>query len=323
MIIRWILAIFVVTSLSLALAAEEVDLRHQKIVDTLITEGYAAVDQAIPQLAQIISDDPNYLPAYLSLVDALQVRYQFGGGDKDNLAQAYKMLSAALQQSPDWAEAYQRRALVLLSLGDIVAGVADLEQAISLQPTTIDAWALKVEVLLVQQARSEAQAAAYDALSYQQDINNGARELSEVFFAAQEWEFALEFLGMLSGEASESAEVYFQKGFALESMDSREEAVRAYANAIQFDSTLRAPYLRLGVMLIENNDAARARQVLAQLLRESPEDVDALNLIAQAYVAEGQDLRARALWYHLSSVTGEAHYAEQAASVQAIEGMGG
>ena len=236
----------------------------------------------------------------MSLADALQLKYQFQGKDPQLLQQSIQILGRAVELQPDWYVPYHRRALASLTLGDMDVGMRDIDQAMSIAPTEIDLWALKIEVLMAQGKLEEARTLAYDALTYFQEFDVPALSLAEVFYVSEQWELALEFYSMLTQDALSQAPVRFAVGYAQENIGNLEEAVGGYMGALQIDPTLVAAYTRMAIVEATRGNHDSARKVLAALLKRSPGNPEAINLLAEIHLQTGQKSRARGLWMYLA-----------------------
>ena len=70
--------------------------------------------------------------------------------------------------------------------------------------------------------------------------------------------------------------------------------------ALQIDPTLVAAYTRMAIVEATRGNHDSARQVLAALLKRSPGNPEAINLLAEIHLQTGQTSRARGLWMYLA-----------------------
>ncbi len=72
--------------------------------------------------------------------DLLMVRAQQAGRAGDH-ALAVELLDRVLALEPDWAEAWNRRAVTFHALGDPISAMADIHRVLTLEPRHFGAWA--------------------------------------------------------------------------------------------------------------------------------------------------------------------------------------
>jgi protein O-GlcNAc transferase len=173
---------------------------------------------------------------------------------KGDLATAEQYYIQTLQQSPRFAEAYHYLGLVRSQQGRKAEGIADLQQAIRLNPIQPNYY------------------------------NN----LGLMFAQSAEWANALQCYQMATKLAPKFAEAWCNAALAHKNLQQTEQAIRLYEKTLKIQSNhVRAAY-NLGNLLLETGKPKSARTWLERAIAIQPQHVEAHNNLGTALDAWGE-----------------------------------
>ncbi len=113
--------------------------RTDEQLDTLFTR-LAATDDAVEARGVVRLINRHWLRSGSDTADLLMTRAREAMRDHDH-ALAVELLDRIIAMQPDWAEAWNRRAVAFHRLGDPLAAMADIHRTVSLEPRHFGAWA--------------------------------------------------------------------------------------------------------------------------------------------------------------------------------------
>jgi non-specific serine/threonine protein kinase len=149
------IALAVVKALELTLSPREKEsLKQQRAADfeayDLYLRGRRLIDQAnetallsaLEMFRRAIAIDPAYAPAWAGIADAHCWLFAWFGSCEDNLDEAERASSKAVELAPESAEAYASRGYVHSLRGEGDAACADFERAVELNPRLFEGYYL-------------------------------------------------------------------------------------------------------------------------------------------------------------------------------------
>lgn len=122
---------------------EEIALRRPARTDEhldALFERLAAAQDATESRGVVRLINRQWLRSGSDTADLLMTRAREAGREQDH-ALAVELLDRVIAMQPDWAEAWNRRAVAFHRLGDPLAAMADIHRAVSLEPRHFGAWA--------------------------------------------------------------------------------------------------------------------------------------------------------------------------------------
>ncbi|ENO89686.1 XrtA/PEP-CTERM system TPR-repeat protein PrsT [Thauera linaloolentis] len=221
---------------------------------------------------------------------AAEVPMLIGSG---NLALARERAELAVRNGPEFAQAFNARASVAHSAGDLPQALADYERAVALDPGLIDAVVARAGIL-VDLGRDE------EAKSALEVTRGGPTEPRAAYLlaliaerqgdAAQAARYLAEAAGLVDALPSEwvaGHEQLLMVGALAHHAGRQFEKARKYLEAaiVRYPNNQGARKLLASIHL-DMNDHARATGLLEHVLRVQPGDAQALNLLGRVNLAQ-------------------------------------
>jgi len=122
---------------------EEIALRQPARTDEHLDglfERLAAAEDATESRGVVRLINRQWLRSGSDTADLLMTRAREAGREHDH-ALAVELFDRIITMEPDWAEAWNRRAVAFHRLGDPLAAMADIHRAVTLEPRHFGAWA--------------------------------------------------------------------------------------------------------------------------------------------------------------------------------------
>lgn len=265
----------------------------EQITRELKLNGFSQINNAITDLNELLVVSPDFLPALIAVANSLQIRYQYGNQDVEDIKQSLVYLNRVIELDSTQLEAYQRRALAFLNLNEIEKAQQDIDTALKLNSGNADLWLLKIESFLAQGSTEQAVEAAKLALSEKLDVEDKAYIIGEVFYAAQYWQQALRFFGL---SKQESSKLLLAKGFCYENLQQYDNAIAEYQKAISTGNESIAILLRLAALQLRTKNSQAAHATVRDLMKVDAENIQAWRLSALVYEQQANVFRAKAAW---------------------------
>jgi len=290
-----LLVLALLSSVSPLSFAESSQPEFDVLLSQLRQGGIEQIDQNINRLNRYTQANPTATKANTLLADALIIRYQYKSQNVTDLNSALKYLNQARQQAPNSDRILQKRALVYLNLGQLDKAALDIDQALQLAPNNLAATALKIELLLANQQTEKAESFAYQAMTNWNNPVIPAAEFADVFFAAEQWQLALDFYQQLTNK---NANVLFRQGLCHEYLAEHQYAINSYQQSIAKQDSIDVRH-RMIELLLTANQLPEALQESRVLLSKQAERPETWQLFAKLYEQQGNASRALAAWVNV------------------------
>lgn len=273
--------------------------------------GINNIDKSINDLEKFTQSNHTNAKALLLLADALMIRYQYKGQRNSDLHNALSTLNEAKEQAPNSDRILQKRALVYLNLGQLDKASLDIEQALQLAPNNLVASALKIELLLANKQNSKAESFAYESLINWDRPAVPTAEYADVFFAAEQWQLALDFYQQLEDKNAHS---FFRQGLCHEYLAQHRKAINSYRKSLAKQDQIDVRHRMIDLLLASEQIAAENKFPIALresrvLLLKNPQRADTWQLFAKLYEQQGNASRALAAWINVRRFSNDEQYA--------------
>ncbi len=113
---------------------------------------------------------------------------------------------------------------------------------------------------------------------------------------------AIETLKFIANQQPMNAEIQYYLGELYEDLDDTTNAVFRFTSACESAPAISKPYLRLALLYMPT-DPQKASQVLESGLKQLPKDQKILEMLAQLYLTNGQQVEAQETLHRLQEIT--------------------
>lgn len=187
-------------------------------------------------------------------------------------AEALQTLTELIESHPGFDAAYTGRAKVSLALNDTVAAIADLNEAIRINPSAANPRLLRADIMMhhgpdyesaLRDLNEAIKLMPHLAASY---INRAfiRYNLGDYFGAMEDYDYAIAISPV-------NAVAYFNRGLLRAEVSDNDKAVDDFTKVLELDpSNMRARYNR-SLILREKNDYGNALQDLDEVISENPD----------------------------------------------------
>ena len=302
----------------MTVGASDPQSEYRRIIDNLTDKGFSEIDKTIADLQLLVSANQNFVPALMAMANSLQLRYQFGKKNIEDVRLSVSYLDKVVELSENPVEAYHKRALAYLNLSKFEKAHNDLDAALKLAPNNIKLLALKIESFLAESELEQAVSVANASIA-QPSFNGKEFEIGQVFFAAQQWQSALDFFDR-SNQAN--AELYFAKGYCYESLQKYDDAIKQYDLASKQEPGNVLVLLRLTELELKSKQFDKARATAKSVLKLQTDNVYAWRLMAFIYEQQANVYRAKAAWSRVKQIASDTknktYYDESVARIKKL-----
>jgi predicted O-linked N-acetylglucosamine transferase (SPINDLY family) len=165
------------------------------------------------------------------------------------LERAIGLYGMVIERSPDWAEAYYKRANVLNGLGRLEAALVDYDRAIALNPSYAHAFCNRGSVLARLGRRDESLASYDRAIALEPGDALALYNRGSVLMEMRRFDEALAIYDNAISLKNDYVEAHINRGNVLEELGRHQEAVRSFDRAIELSSIYAEAFLGRGVSL--------------------------------------------------------------------------
>jgi tetratricopeptide (TPR) repeat protein len=237
------------------------------------------LDAAIAELERLRKQDPDDRGLRTRLVRAyVQAK---------RLDDAKNLLHAALQNHSKDVEALLQESEIELMAGNLREAQQDIHEVINSRPDSAEAHFLLSRVHL----------AAGDLLSRRQELTEALRlnpklvsvriELARTYTLANSPGTALSVLDQTSEEQKQTVPVIAERNWALLASQNLPELRKGVNRGLAL-ARVRDLLLQNALLKISDRDVPGARSSLEEILKAAPDDVEALEVLAQTYTEQKQ-----------------------------------
>jgi tetratricopeptide (TPR) repeat protein len=236
-------------------------------------------DQAVAELETLAKQDPSDRTVRTALVDAYQA--------VNKLPEADKILSAVLQKNPKDVDALLQRSRFYLRVGKYKEAESDLANVLHFQPDSGRAHYLMAKVHQKKKAALSQQQELAAALRWDPNLLPARIELAQLLTSSNGAQSALSVLDDAPVLQKNSLPILIQKNWSRLVLNDRAEAHRGIDLAL---ALARNPetLVQDAVLKLEQRDFHGAQRSLEEALKLNPEDLRALDLLAQSYGSQKQ-----------------------------------
>ncbi|HHH43379.1 MAG TPA: sulfotransferase family protein [Gammaproteobacteria bacterium] len=240
--------------------------------------------------------------------------------EERKLPEALKMFEKICAADPDNASAWVMRGACHQKLGDFDAAVASLQQAVSLEPESVEiqlnlanalvtsgdlpqaveiyqeilrlrperaaVWALLGKVWLQLNNPRAAEQVCRRALQLKPGNINALMTLGNALRAAGDRRQALDCFQKVAGLMPQHGAAHAQSGRMLHQLGECGAAIEAYRKAVQCDPGRQAIHYRLGRLLQDEGQIEAAEAAYRQAVKLRPDDVPALTNLAHVLMLQ-------------------------------------
>ena len=236
-------------------------------------------DQAIAELQQMASATPDDREVRTALVTAYLA--------VNRTPDAEKVLGAALKKWPKDVDALLQRSRIYFAKSDMAKAEADVSLALSLRPESAEAHYLRSKV---HQARGETmsrQEQLSEALSRDPGLAEARLDMSQVLLETNGAKSALRLLDEAPAAQKSTLPFVIQRNWIWLSLGEEKQAREQIDQVL---ATTRHPEVVLqdGMLKWKEHNYAAAETSAAEVLKQSPQDVRALELLMRSYMSENK-----------------------------------
>ena len=245
-------------------------------------------DAAVAEFAKLAKNNPDDRTARTRLVVAYM--------NDNRVADAQKVLGDALEHNPKDADALMQRAEISTKLGKFTEAQTDLDQALRYRPDSAILHYLRARVHLAKGERLLEEQELGQALQLEKSprMLSARLELAQAHMRDADWKAALALLD--SNELPEYQKrlvpVVVLRNYALIKTGDLEQARKIVDSALkeEKEKVVKIPDLLLqdAILKADAKDFSGARASLEKVLKTNPEDLRALDILAQTYRQQNQ-----------------------------------
>jgi|SRR5579863_8365635 len=250
-----------------------------KPLHALFLFGIGRRDAALAELEKLAKDAPNDRDARSRLVAA----YRAMGKNKA----AENLLEAALKKNPKDIDALLQRAQFFLQTGNVSGAATDLKQVLHFKPDSADAHLALAEVYKAQGMNMSVREEINEALRINPHLLRARLALARTMTTLNDARSALELLKATPADQKGTLGFVVERNWALLILGETKELRPVLDQALR---SQRFPELLLqdALLRFQEGDPAGARTDAEEILQKTPEDVRALKLLADSYIAQKQ-----------------------------------
>ncbi len=239
-------------------------------------------EQAIAICQEALKRQPQFLPAYITLGNALHFQ--------NKLEAAIRAYSQALELQPNLGEVYGNRGTMYAKLNRIEEAIFDYQKALELKPNlAVVRWNLGK---IFQQQERYDQAISYwkTALELQPNLQ-GAKlhiELGNILTSQKQYTDAINSYKTALNIQPNEPEAYHNLGLIYFQQKQYETALNCFKTGIQLNPNHQDLYLSLGLMLVKLGRYTEAINCYHNLIQVQPNTPEAYASLGNIYSSEGQ-----------------------------------
>jgi len=232
--------------------------------------------EAIAEYRMVLKADPDNRRVRSGLVEALIKAGRVG--------EANSLLKAALDKNPSDVEALQQRAELLFEGGQYESSRQALAQLLQYEPNSAEAHYLLSGIYKVKGQFARQYQELNEALRLNPQLLPARIELARALLRDDKASEALQLLQHAPAEQQQSPLLVAQRNWTFLALRD----LRSFASGIPNGAAGNTPefLLQRGILKLAEKDLAGAESSFGEVLKQSPEEVRALEGLAQTYVRE-------------------------------------
>lgn len=245
---------------------------------------------------QTAQDSPQSLEALTNLG---HIQHELGR-DNEALITANKALNLALILNQDYAPAWLLKCVALCEMEEREEeALAACNQALAIDPGSIDALFYKGKVLALQEKDNEAEAVFNEVLRRDPDYLDAYAEKYALYIIQERYQEALALAKYLVSKKPNGADIYRLLGMAysllggrLQSEEYLNDAERAYDKALQIDPSFAEIWALKSAIFASKGDYGKALDAVIRALQIDPHNAKALEVKAEILKARAKSIAA-------------------------------
>ena len=252
-------------------------------------------DQGLKELQDLVNRNPKDKNLKAVLTDAYIGLQRF--------EEARKLVDSQLKASPTDRQALLQRALLLLREQKFDQAEADVRQVLQNAPESALAHYLKARVDFARGRTLEQRQELAEAIRLDPRLLAARIELARALAQANGAAAALDLLDHVPSDQAQLPTVVVQRNWILLQMGKTKEAKASVEQAL---NRSRTPELLLqdGLLLLQDGDIAKSREVLNEAIKSDPSDPRLLDALGATYlVAKKPDEALRAVEQHVQQLS--------------------
>lgn len=264
-------------------ALSELSDRRYRSLHALFLFQHNRREEALAELKKIAEEDPRDRAARTRLVRLYALM--------NRIPEAESVLDQALKRNPRDQEALLQRGELYLESGKLGEAERDLQQALRFQPDSAEAHFAMAKVE-GRKGRIEIERRELGlGIQRNPDLLSARLALARSFISTHDAKSALEVLDETPPTQKNAADVLIERSWALLLTGNAREA-RSYVNKVLNWARMPDAVLQDGIIKLGQKDYADARDDAEEVLRGQPENIKAVHLLADTYLAQKQVSKA-------------------------------
>ena len=235
-------------------------------------------NKAIGLFEDIIDSNPEFAPAYTAKASILMqqkpVKYDV----------SKTLLEKAIRQDPAYMLSYFELAKLKLALNDPEGALAKLTEA---EPYTDNKYFLpylRAEAYLQLDELDKALAQIQSAIEIDQTAIDAYRLMGQIYMQREEYDLAREPLEIVATYRTEDATVYAWLGTIYASSGAYDSALSAFDKAEEIDNTIAEVYYQKGAVYFQQDQYERARTALEKAFALDKSSFEGNILLGRSYL---------------------------------------
>jgi tetratricopeptide (TPR) repeat protein len=245
------------------------------------------IDAAVVDAAKALSLEPNNLDA-LALMAGIHLH-------NNNHSEAAKVIEAGVQQNPNNSELRQLLSGIYLKQGERAKAITVLQELVTLEPEKLPYRIQLAEFYLANNAAEEAEKVALESVAKFTDDTTAMRYHVDLVRRRGDIKRAEDLLVKYIADNRKEYDLQFMLSALYAGSKRTPEAVAVLEKIIKNDGKEKNGLMardELAKYYLSTNDSAKAEQLFEEVLKESPQDNDALILRGNLALAKKDYTRA-------------------------------
>jgi tetratricopeptide (TPR) repeat protein len=249
-------------------------------------------EEALAELKKIAEEDRRDRAARTRLVKVYALM--------NRIQEAESVLDLALKRNPKDQDALLQRGELYLENRKLGEAEKDFRQVLQFQPDSAEAHFALAKIYLIKGQVGNERRELGEAIQRNPELLSARLTLARSFIAARDAKAALEVLDRTPPTQINGAEILVERSWALLLTGNARDA-RACVNRVLKSGRLPDAVLQDGIIKLGEKDYAGARGDAEEVLQVQPENIKAVHLLADTYLAQKQISKAVDRVYQLAS----------------------
>ena len=240
-------------------------------------------EEALAELKKIAEEDPRNRAFRTRLVRLYELM--------NRIPEAQSLLDQALKRNPRDQDALLQRGELYLESGRLGEAEKDLQQALHFEPDSADAHFALARIQGLKGRVASERRELGEAIKRNPDLLAARLALAKSLISTHDAKAALELLDQTPTSQKDAVEILIEQNWALLLTGNSREA-RSNVSKILKSARMPDAVLQDGIIKLGEKDYAGARGDAEEVLQKYPENVKAVHLLADTYLAQKQISKA-------------------------------